>query len=387
MLEKIKLAFLADGESVHTKRWLTYFVDKGYDVNLITSTAKRARTIKGVKTHELRFSLARDTYYRAHAAFPLRVWKIRKTVKKIDPDVLHAHYITNYGVCAALSGFHPLVLTPWGSDITTDPERSRLRKFLIKYAFERADLVHINTQVGRNRLIELGCDPRKIFMQRWGVDTIRFSPKARSLSLRRSLGIDNAYSVLCARYWRPLYNVEVFIKAVPLVLKKIENVKFIMLGGGPLEPKLKLLARSLEVYENIIFIGRVPEAEMPAYLASVDVYVDPISDYRPDMPGNVVVARGGGGIGQTTRQTMSCGTPYLLSDTINKSSVDHFHGLFYKQMDHRDLARKIIYILSNEKLRREIGEKSRKVALEIFEMNKIMKQWETVYHNLKDGYA
>jgi len=378
--DNVRLAFLADGESVHTKRWLTYFVGKGYDVHLITSTAK---PIKGVKIHELRFSLARNAYFLAHASFPLRAWKIRKMVRKINPDVLHAHYITNYGLCGALSGFHPLILSPWGSDITTDPERSRIKKRLIRFAFERADLVQINTKIGKKRLIELGCDPRKIFMQQWGVDTNRFSPKARSQSLRRKLGIDDAYSVLCARYWRPLYNVEVFVEAVPLVLKKIKNVKFIMLGGGPLEPKLKKLARRLEVYENMVFIGRVPEAEMPAYLASVDVYVDTVSEYRFDASGDVTVARGESGYGQTTRQVMACGTPYVLSDMLGVRSGSWFQGLMYKQLDHRDLAEKIVQFLRDEKLRREIGEKSRKIALEIFDLEKTMDKWETVYHELK----
>lgn len=380
MTDNVRLAFLADGESVHTKRWLSYFVGKGYDIHLITSTAK---PIKGVKIHELRFSLARNAYFLAHASFPLRAWKIRKTVRKINPDVLHAHYITNYGLCGALSGFHPLILSPWGSDITTDPERSRIKKLLIRFAFERADLVQINTKVGKKRLIELGCDPRKIFMQQWGVDTNRFSPKARSQSLRRKLGIDDAYSVLSARYWRPLYNVEVFVEAVPLVLKKIKNVKFIMLGGGPLEPKLKELARKLGVYENIVFVGKVPEEEMPKHLASVDVYVDTLSEYRFDASGDVTVARGESGYGQTTRQVMACGTPYVLSDMLGVRSGSWFQGLMYKQLDHRDLAEKIVQLLKDEKRRRRISEKSRKIALEIFDLEKTMDKWETVYHELK----
>jgi len=378
--DNVRLAFLADGESVHTKRWLSYFVGKGYDIHLITSTAK---PIKGVKIHELRFSLARNAYFLAHASFPLRAWKIRKTVRKINPDVLHAHYITNYGVCGALSGFHPLILSPLGSDITTDPERSRIKKLLIRFAFERADLVQINNELGKKRLIELGCDPRKIFMQQWGVDTNRFSPKARSQSLRRKLGIDDAYSVLCARYWRPLYNVEMFVKAIPLVLKKIKNVKFIMLGGGPLEPKLKELARKLGVYENIVFVGKVPEEEMPKHLASVDVYVDTLSEYRFDASGDVTVARGESGYGQTTRQVMACGTPYVLSDMLGVRSGSWFQGLMYKQLDHRDLAEKIVQLLKDEKRRRRISEKSRKIALEIFDLEKTMDKWETVYHELK----
>jgi len=378
--DDVRLAFLADGESVHTERWLKYFVGKGYDIHLITSTAK---PIEGVKIHRLRFSLARNTYFLAHASFPSRAWKIRKAVKEIDPDVLHAHYITNYGVCGALSGFHPLILTPWGSDITTDPEQSQIKKLLIRFTFERADRVHINTELGKKRLIELGCDPRKIIMIQWGVDTNRFSPKARSQSLRRKLGIEDTYSVLCARYWRPLYNVEVFVEAVPLVLKEIKNVKFIMLGGGSLEPKLKELARKLGVYDNILFVGKVPEEEMPKYLASVDVYVDTLSEHRFDSSGEVTVARGESGYGQTTRQIMACGTPYLLSDMLGVKSCSWFQGLMYKQRDHRDLAEKIVQLLKDEKRRRTISEKSRKIALEIFALEKTMGKWETVYHELK----
>ena len=370
--ENIRLAFLANGESVHTKQWLTYFVGKGYDVHLITFTAK---PIKGVKIHELR--------YFGKLAYPMRIWEVRRAVTKIDPDILHAHYITHYGVYAASTGFHPLILSAWGSDISIDPQKSRIHRFFVTFAFKRAALVHTGDNVGRKRLMELGCDAEKIFVQQWGADTNRFSPKARSQSLRRSLGIDDVYSVLCVRWWRPNYHVDVFVKAVPLVLKKIPNVKFILLGGGSLESKLKELAKKLGVYENIVFVGSVPHEEMPKYLASVDAYVDTASDYRVGAVGDILVARGGGGMGQITREVMACGTPDVLSDNINVRSADWFQGLMYKQLDHRDLAEKIVQLLKNEKLRRKIGEESRKVALEICDLEKTMKQWETVYHELK----
>jgi len=367
----MKVAFLANGRSVQIMNWVRYFSDRGHDVHLITFTAK---PIEGVKIHELR--------YFGKPAYPLRIWEIRRAVKKIDPDILHAHYISHYGVYAALSGFHPLILSAWGSDISVDPEKSRIHKFFVKLALKKADIVHTSDEIGRKRLIELGCDPRKVFVQNWGVDTNRFSPEARSQSLRRSLGIDDMYSVLCARWWRPNYRVDVFIRAMPLVSKKIPDIKFILLGGGPLGSKLKELARRLGVYEDIVFVGKVPEEEMPKYLASVDVYVDTSSDYRVGVLGDVVVARGGGGMGQTTRQVMACGTPHVLSDNINVRSADWFQGLMYKQLDHRDLAEKIVQLLRDEKLRREVGEKSRKVALEICDLEKTMNKWETLYHKL-----
>ena len=373
MTENIRLAFLASGESVHTKRWLSYFAGKGYDVHLITFTAE---PIKGVKIHELK--------YFGKPAYPLRIWEIRKAVKEINPDILHAHYISHYGVYGALTGFHPLILSAWGSDISIDPQKSRIRRFSVTFALKRADLVHTGDNIGKKRLVELGCNAEKIFAQNLGVDTTRFSPDAKSRSLRRALGINDVYSVVCARWWTPKYRVDIFIKAIPLVLKKVPNVKFILLGDGPLEPELKELARKLGVYENVVFVGSVPHEEMPKYLASVDVYVDTASDYRVGAAGDILVARGGGGMGQSTREAMACGTPYVLSDNINVRSADWFKGLMYKQLDHRDLAEKIAQLLRDEKLRRKIGEKSRKVALEICDLERTMKKWETVYHKLKE---
>jgi glycosyltransferase involved in cell wall biosynthesis len=83
---------------------------------------------------------------------------------------------------------------------------------------------------------------------------------------------------------------------------------------------------------------------------------------------------------------MACGTPHALSDNINVRSADWFQGLMYKQLDHRDLAEKIVQLLSDKKLRRKIREDSRKVALELCDLEEIMRRWETVYHKVK-GYA
>jgi glycosyltransferase involved in cell wall biosynthesis len=377
MTGSVRLAFLADGESVHTKRWVTYFVGREFDVHLITSKAK---PINGVKIHELEFSLARNAWLRAHASFPLRVLKIRKEVREISPDVLHAHYITNYGVCGALTGFHPLVLSPWGDDITIDPERSMVKNLLVRFALGRADLVH--TASAYTRLLELGCDPRKIFVQQWGVDTRVFSPRARSESLRSSLGVDSGYLVLCARYWESLYNVEVFVKAVPLVLEKINNARFVMLGGGSLGASLKELAKRLGVYSNIVFVGRVPEEEMPKYLASADVYVDTYSPVRVDGSGHSVVVRGTSGVGQTTRQAMASGVPQILSARPGTRSLDWFSGLLYEGLNHRDLAEKIVQLLKSDKDREAIGLKSRKDALRVLDEKVLIEKWRGIYEVL-----
>jgi glycosyltransferase involved in cell wall biosynthesis len=368
--EDITIAYVADGSSVHTRRFLSYLANKGFNIHLITYTPSR---IENVKIHNVATARTR---------IPLRIIQSIRLIRKIKPDVLHAFYITNNGVVAALSGFHPLILSAWGSDIGTDPEKSRMVRFLIKLALKTADLVETGDELGRRRLMELSVDPKKIFLHNMGVDTTLFSPAAKSVELRRSLGIDNSYSVLCARWWRPEYHVAVFIRAIPFVLEKMPGVKFILIGGGMLETELKELVARLGVGEHVSFVGRVSEEEMPKYLASVDIYVDTGTDIEFDYFGKILKTRGGGGMGQTTRQAMACGTPQIFSNQMNVRHGNWFRGLIYEQMDHRDLAEKIVHLLRDEKLRKRIGEESRKVVLQTCDMEKIMAKWETVYRCL-----
>jgi glycosyltransferase involved in cell wall biosynthesis len=374
VMGSVRLAFLADGKSVHIKRWLDQFLDRGYEVHLITFTGK---PVGEAQIHKLP--------YFGKLAYPLRIWSVRNAIKRINPDILHAHYISTYGVYAAFSGFHPLVLSTWGDDIDTDPERSRIIRSFVKFALRRADLVHTGDEIGKERLIELGCASRKILAQNWGVDTNLFSPTARSEPLRKSLGIDHSYSVVCARWWSLEYHVDVLIKAIPLVLRKIPNVKFILLGGGVLENRLKDSARKLGVYENTLFVGKVPPEEMPMYLASFDVYVDTVTDYTTRGSGDGPARRGGGGMGQTTTQTMACGIPQVLSNHLSVRLAKWFNGLMYEQSNPYDLAEKIVQLLADAKLRRRIGEESRRTILQTSDLEKTMKEWQTIYDRLKDS--
>ena len=149
------------------------------------------------------------------------------------------------------------------------------------------------------------------------------------------------------------------------------------MGGRLLELELKILSKKLGIYENVIFVGRALHEKMSKYLASVDIYVDPISDFQGD-----IIRKGGSGIGSTTREAMACGTPQVLSDKKSVKYGNWFQGLMYKQLDPEDMAKKIIQLLRDEKLRKEIGRKSREAAEKMFDLNKNMKKWEQIYRYL-----
>jgi hypothetical protein len=67
---------------------------------------------------------------------------------------------------------------------------------------------------------------------------------------------------------------------------------------------------------------------------------------------------------------------------MNVRHGNWFRGLIYEQMDYRDLAIKTVHLLRDEKLRKRIGEESRKGVLQTCDMEKIMAKWEAVYNCL-----
>ena len=42
---------------------------------------------------------------------------LRRQIRLFKPDFLHAHYACSFGLIGALAGFHPYVLSVWGSDV------------------------------------------------------------------------------------------------------------------------------------------------------------------------------------------------------------------------------------------------------------------------------
>jgi glycosyltransferase involved in cell wall biosynthesis len=90
------------------------------------------------------------------------------------------------------------------------------------------------------------------------------------------------------------------------------------------------------------------------------------------------------GIGQANREAMACGTAQILSDSVSFKSYKPFKGLFYKQLDYRDLADKIIQLLKDRSLREKIGKESRQYIVEYCSEDVIMGNWEKIYHRLSE---
>jgi glycosyltransferase involved in cell wall biosynthesis len=268
----LRLCFIADSRSLHTARWIRFFSERGHSVALVSS-------------HPPQYDLQVDSYYplstrsRAPATRIVKnVLEVRNAIRDFKPDVLHAHYINEPGWLGALSGFHPFVLTAWGSDIYQAPFQSRLARVLSPWAVRRADYVTADSHDQVDRLRAMGAGVDSSAMVTWGVDLAKFTGRTGN-SWREKHGIDDRrFVVLSPREWIPNSNIEGVVRAFALARQRRPEMLLalkVFRRGTPAEMQAKVIAlvQSLGIGDSALVIDEEPEEILPEMYAAADVTV------------------------------------------------------------------------------------------------------------------
>jgi L-malate glycosyltransferase len=360
----MKIFFLAGANSIHSYRWIKYFADKGHEICWISLAPLTAgEAVRNISFYEI-------------PQFPIKILSIfkaiirtRKLIKEIKPEVLHAHYAGIYGLIGALSEFHPLIVTAWGSDILISA-KSKVQGLFIKFILSKADLITCDGENTRAAMINLGVRTQKIKTIFFGVDIKKFKPGQQNEKLKKKLAVSYSPIVIFLRGSNPGYDAQTLIKAIPIILLKIPNTKFIIAGGGEKGDYLINLAKSLKIIGATRFIGQIPNEELPQYLNLADVYVcTSLSD---------------GGISISTAEGMACGLPVVVTDSgDNKKWIEDGKGGFViPKKNHRILAEKVIYLLKNRKVGLKFGKINREIIEAKNNYYKEMQKMENIYTKL-----
>ena len=257
----MKICLLADGQSIHTIRWCKHFYESGHEVHLITF---KNVEIDGVHVHFVNSGHIYVAGGNWKVVFKYR--EIKNIIRSIKPDVLHALYATSYGMIGALSGFHPYIVTPLGSDILISPKESRIYRSLLKYTFKKADWITSMAPHMTEAMIGLGVPKAKIGNIIFGINTNIFNKKDRKLS-------SDEFTITSTRNFEPVYNIPHFLKSIELVKNKIPNLKVIMLGDGSLREELIELTKDLKIDDIVTFMGKVPQDKVVEILNSTHISV------------------------------------------------------------------------------------------------------------------
>lgn len=122
---------------------------------------------------------------------------------------------------------------------------------------------------------EYGIDKKKIFVARWGTDASIFSKKNIQDDFRKKLGMGNrTFLVGWLGSMSPFKGLlEIMIPLVEATAYKLENIHFVIAGGGLLEKDVEDWVRTKKL--PVTLIGHIPYREAPSFTKALDVYIVP----------------------------------------------------------------------------------------------------------------
>jgi glycosyltransferase involved in cell wall biosynthesis len=288
--EVLRLGFIADPNSIHTRRWIGWFARAGHDVMLLDPFGVAVNPGLPAEIRVERLNLPRGLPLVGLLA---RRRALAAAIRDSGIQVLHAQFVRRYGWQAALSGFHPLVVSPWGSDLLRVRRRSLRTRWWNRFALRSADLVTVSSEGMRRAAIGAGARAVDIELVHHGVDTRRFAPAA---------GTGERSRILSIRAVKSLYRQETVVDAVALLAAEGLRPELVLTRYGadaPYLDRVERRARERGIGEQLRILDAVSHDGLPDLYRSASVLVSiPETDSFP----------------VTLLEAMACGLPAVVSD-------------------------------------------------------------------------
>jgi glycosyltransferase involved in cell wall biosynthesis len=136
-----------------------------------------------------------------------------------------------------------------------------------------------------------------------GVDVDHFTPTADGAAVRAKYGLGDAPVVVCVSRLVARKGQDVLVAAWPRVLARHPGARLLLVGGGPLEGRLRRAVAERGLGHSVVLTGAVPPAELPEHYAAGDVFAMPCRTRR----GGLDVE----GLGMVYLEAAACGLPVV----------------------------------------------------------------------------
>jgi starch synthase len=200
----------------------------------------------------------------------------------------------------------------------------------------------------------LHVEEKKIAVVPNGVDIKEFCPIGESESLeelRAILGIRKEPVVLFVGNLAPWQGIDTLLDSVPLVLKEIPQVKFLIVGEGSLHIELQAKARTMNLEKHVLFTGMASHEKVPLFINLADLCVCPKRNYSTGLSPLKVY------------EYMACGKAVVSSRASGLGIIEERKtGVLVEPENPEALAEGIIELLLDPQKRARMGQEGLKVV-------------------------
>ena len=298
----------------------------------------------------------------------------RRVAKMIKPDVVHAHWAFPQGLAAKFTGV-PYFINFYGGEFFM-ARKFRLiwmLKYIVNRSYESFTVTNYYVQLMRQSGLRMSPVPIPL-----GVDVSTFHPDVKgSKDIRERFCKKGELMVLFVGRLVERKGPDYLVAAFQRVVKEVPNARLVMVGSGPMAGSLKNQASELGISDKIVFCGEIHNAELPKYYCAADIFVLPsIVDRHGDREGQGVVYA----------EAMACKIPVIGTNTGGIPDViSRDVGLLVNEKDPDDLAKGIIRLLKDAKLRKMMGENAYKLVQNRFSWSGIANQYVDVFRKAVKG--
>jgi len=238
-------------------------------------------------------------------------------------DVIHAHGLNAAMAARMLNVFFPRRIVMSSHAIYNLQKGSLLSK-MIRTTLSGFDRILTLSKQSKEELASTGISKDKISVYTYWVDR-RFSPAEKIMSKKR-IGWKDKFIVLFVGRFIEIKGMDLLMN----IAKTTKEVHFAFIGDGPLKDKV---IKEAAENENIIYVGRVPNEQLPKYYNAADIFCIP-SKYEE-------------GFGRVIIEAISCGVPVIGSNIGGiPEAIDDSVGMLVEPKE-GDIKQAIEYLFKN----------------------------------------
>jgi glycosyltransferase involved in cell wall biosynthesis len=196
-----------------------------------------------------------------------------------------------------------------------------------------------------------------------GANTDLFKPM-ESIKTKKELKFEEMINYICfVGNLAPWQGVGYLIQSAPLILAACPEARFLIVGDGVMKNEWIQFAQKLGVSNKFIFTGTVPYEEVPKYINASDVCVA------------LVMEQKSGQSSLKNYEYMACGKPIVARNTSGYEIFEEYKtGILVNSEDKIEVSNAIIKLLSDDKLRKEMGANGRRLVVETHSWESVAKK-------------
>ena len=288
---------------------------------------------------------------------------LRGYIERVQPDLVHAMRIPYEGMMSADAYTGALLLVSiWGNDFTLHAPSTALMRHYTHWTMQVADALHSDCQRDVGLAREWGFSEEKPSLVAPGNGGIRsdvFYPAEKPVEKP---------VILNPRGFRPYVRNDTFFRAIPLVLAKHPNARFIcaQMAG---ETQAEQWIRELGIGHAVELLAPLPHAQMADVFSRAQIVVSPsVHDGTPN----------------TLLEGMACGCFPVAGDleSIREWITPNENGLLFDPTNPKSIAEVILAAIENKNLRKIAAGLNREIISARAEYGSNMRRAEDFYAKL-----